>query len=253
MALTSVAEWDDYTFNHMVNVSVLSMALTRSLDIRGSMLREFGVSALMHDIGKVKTPTEVLTKPGKLTDEEFGIIKRHPVDGAHILLDTPEMPALAPVVAFEHHLKQDLSGYAEGIGHRTLNLATMIVSIADVYDALRSNRAYRKAMPTDRVRAIMSQHDSPAFEPVPLRRFVNLVGLFPAGTLVKLDHNEVAVVVREHPSDPFRPQVKIVLDARGRPLETPVLLDTWRNDEHTRNVVEAVDPATVDIDPLAYL
>lgn len=254
MALTSVARYDDYTFNHMVNVSVLSMALARSLDIRGPLLREFGVSALMHDIGKAKIPAEVLTKPGKLTDEEFAIIKRHVIDGAHILRKTPEMPPLSPIVAFEHHLKQDLSGYPEGIGHRTLNLATMIVSIADVYDALRTNRAYRKAMPSDRVRAIMNQQDSPAFEPVLLRRFVNLVGLFPPGTLVRLDTDEIAVVVREHPSDPFRPQVKIVLDAAGQRLEEPMLVDTWKQaDETGREAVEAIDPRAVGIEPLAHL
>ena len=90
-------------------------------------------------------------------------MKRHVVDGAHILRRTPEMPALAPIVAFEHHLRQDLSGYPENIGHRELNLCTQIVSIADVYDALRSNRVYREGLPSDRIRAIMTQKDSPAF------------------------------------------------------------------------------------------
>ena len=103
----------------------------------------------MHDIGKVNTPLEVLNKPDKLTKDEFEIMKRHVVDGAHILRRTPEMPALAPIVAFEHHLKQDLSGYPEKIGSRKLNLCTMIVSIADVFDALRSNRPYREGLATD--------------------------------------------------------------------------------------------------------
>jgi putative nucleotidyltransferase with HDIG domain len=111
----------------MVNVSALAMAQARALNIDGPLLREFGFAALMHDIGKVNTPLEVLNKPGKLTNEEFDIMKRHVVDGAHILRRTPEMPALAPIVAFEHHLKQDLSGYPEKIGSRKLNLCTMIV------------------------------------------------------------------------------------------------------------------------------
>lgn len=256
MALTSAARFDDYTFNHMVNVSILSMALARSLDIRGPMLREFGVAALMHDIGKVRVPEEVLNKPGRLTTEEFDLIKRHVIDGALILRDTPEMPALAPIVAFEHHLKQDLSGYPENIGSRRLNLCTMIVSIADVYDALRTNRAYRRAMPSDRVRAIMNEQGNPAFEPVLLRRFVNLIGLFPPGTLVRLATNEVAVVTHEHPADPFRPQVRIVLDGEGHPLPEPELVDTWDQDAAAstgREAIEAVDPTTVGIDPLAFL
>src|SRR5207244_2208216 len=148
-------------------------------------------AALMHDIGKVNTPLEVLNKPGQLTKEEFEIMKRHVVDGAHILRRTPEMPALAPIVAFEHHLKQDLSGYPEKIGSRNLNLCTMIVSIADVFDALRSNRIYRKGLPTDRIRAILAEKDSPAFNQVLLKRFVNLMGLFPVGNLVRLSTEEI--------------------------------------------------------------
>ncbi len=140
LALTALKRYDNYTFTHMVNVSVLAMAQARSLNMEGPLLREFGFAALMHDIGKVHTPQEVLNKPDKLTKDEFDIMQRHVVDGAHILRRTPEMPALAPVVAFEHHLRQDLSGYPAGIGHRNLNLCTQIVSIADVYDALRSNR-----------------------------------------------------------------------------------------------------------------
>jgi putative nucleotidyltransferase with HDIG domain len=97
----------------MVNVSALAMAQARALNIQGPLLREFGFAALMHDMGKVNTPLEVLNKPDKLTKDEFEMMKRHVIDGAHILRRTPEMPALAPIVAFEHHLKQDLSRYPE--------------------------------------------------------------------------------------------------------------------------------------------
>ena len=143
-------------------------------------------------------------------------MKRHVVDGAHILRRTPEMPALAPIVAFEHHLKQDLSGYPENIGSRKLNLCTMIVSIADVFDALRSNRPYRQGLATVRIRSIMGEQGNPAFNQALLKRFVNLMGLFPVGNLVRLNTDELAVVTAEHPTDPFRPQVKIVIDAIGR-------------------------------------
>jgi len=256
MALTALKRYDNYTFTHMVNVSVLAMAQARSLNLDGTLLREFGFAALMHDIGKVKTPLEVLNKPDKLTKEEFDLMKQHVVEGAHILRRTPEMPALAPVVAFEHHLRQDLSGYPENIGHRDLNLCTQIVSIADVYDALRSNRVYRDGLPSDRIRGIMTQKDSPAFNTRLLRRFINLMGLFPVGTLVRLGAGEVAVVTHEHPADPFRPQVKLLLDRSGHPTEDPQLVNTWEADargEFPWAVVEAVDPDTVQIDPLAYM
>ena len=256
MALTALKRYDNYTFTHMVNVSVLAMAQARSLNLEGPLLREFGFAALMHDIGKVHTPLEVLNKPERLTPEEFDLMKQHVVDGAHILRRTPEMPALAPVVAFEHHLRQDLSGYPENIGHRELNLCTQIVSIADVYDALRSNRVYREGLPSERVRAIMTQKDSPAFNSGLLRRFINLMGLFPVGTLVRLSTDEVAVVTREHPSDPFRPQVKILLDRLGERVEQPPLVNTWEADsrgDFPYAVVEAVDPDSVTIDPLTYM
>jgi len=253
MALTALKRYDNYTFTHMVNVSVLAMAQARSLNLDGALLREFGFAALMHDIGKVNTPTEILNKPDKLTPAEFDVMKRHVVDGAHILRRTPEMPALAPVVAFEHHLRQDLSGYPEKVGHRDLNLCTQIVSIADVYDALRSNRIYREGLPSERIRAIMTQKDSPAFNTKLLRRFINLMGLFPVGTLVRLESDEVAVVTHEHPSDPFRPRVKVLLDKGGAALEAPEIVDTWQFDSRKRGVVEAVNPDTVGVDPLAFL
>jgi putative nucleotidyltransferase with HDIG domain len=256
MALTALKRYDNYTFTHMVNVSVLAMAQARSLNLEGPLLREFGFAALMHDIGKVHTPLEVLNKPDKLTKEEFDLMKQHVVDGAHILRRTPEMPALAPVVAFEHHLRQDLSGYPENIGHRDLNLCTQIVSIADVYDALRSNRVYREGLPSDRIRAIMTQKDSPAFNSGLLRRFISLMGLFPVGTLVRLNTDEVAVVTHEHPTDPFRPQVKILFDRTGQAVELPPLVNTWEPDSrgnYSYAVVEAVDPDTLQIDPLTYM
>jgi putative nucleotidyltransferase with HDIG domain len=256
MALTALKKYDNYTFTHMVNVSSLAMAQARALNINGALLREFGFAALMHDIGKVNTPLEVLNKPDKLTKEEFEIMKRHVVDGAHILRRTPEMPALAPIVAFEHHLKQDLSGYPENVGSRKLNLCTMIVSIADVFDALRSNRPYRRGLATDRIRAIMAEKDNPAFNRPLLKRFVNLVGLYPVGNLVRLSTDELAVVTAEHPTDPFRPQVKILTNAKGDMLEEPVLANTWEPDgsgADGRAVVEAVDPEPLGIDPLQYL
>ena len=164
VALTAMRNYDNYTFTHMVNVSILTMGQARALGIEGRLLREFGLSALMHDIGKVRTPKEILQKPERLTDEEFVIMRRHPVEGAEILRRTPEMPILAPVVAFEHHLRLDGTGYPDGAKRDALNLGTMICSIADVYDAMRSQRAYQQAFPTDRVLAVLKKDDGAHFD-----------------------------------------------------------------------------------------
>ena len=177
--------YDNYTFTHMVNVSILTMGQARALGIEGRLLREFGLSALMHDIGKVRTPKEILNKPDKLTDDEFVIMRRHTVDGAEILRRTPEMPILAPVVAFEHHLRLDGTGYPFGVKRATLNLGTMLCSIADVYDAMRSQRAYQQAFPTARLGAVEERRRR-FFDPPLVRRFFQLLGIYPPRNLVRL-------------------------------------------------------------------
>jgi putative nucleotidyltransferase with HDIG domain len=256
ISLTSIKSHEVYTFSHMVNVSVLTMAQARTLGIQGPLLREFGVAGLMHDIGKTKTPPELLNKPGRLTDEETAVVRRHVVDGAQILRHTPDIPPLASVVAFEHHLRLDLSGYPERIGHRELNLCTMLVSIADVFDALRTNRAYRESLPSARVRAMLAAQSGTAFEPTLLRRFITLMGIFPVGTLVRLQTGEIAVVIDEHPTDPFRPLVRVVCDSDGRklPIDWDVnIAETDDRGKHPYSVAEAVDASSVRIDPLAVI
>ena len=165
LALTALKNYDNYTFTHMVNVSILTMGQARGArDRRCAAAREFGLAALMHDIGKVKTPTEILNKPDKLDDREFEIMKRHTVDGAEILRRTPEIPTLAPIVAFEHHLRLDGSGYPNGVIRGQLNLATMLCGVADVYDAMRSQRHYQQAFPTDRILAVLQRNDGKQFD-----------------------------------------------------------------------------------------
>jgi putative nucleotidyltransferase with HDIG domain len=254
LALTALKNYDNYTFTHMVNVSILTMGQARGLGIDGGQLREFGLAALMHDIGKVKTPNEILNKPGKLTDQEFTILKRHTVDGAEILKNTPEIPALAPVVAFEHHLRSDGTGYPTGVVRPRLNLGTSLCGIADVYDAMRSQRVYQQAHSSDRILAVLQRNDGTQFDQHLVRRFVQLVGIYPTGNLVKLDTGEIAVVIRPYAPDPYRPRVKVVIGTSGQRLERPFELSLWETTEgHSRSVRAPVDPATVDIDPLSYI
>ena len=256
VALTAMRNYDNYTFTHMVNVSILTMGQARALGIEGRLLREFGLSALMHDIGKVRTPTEVLNKPDKLTDDEFTIMKKHTVDGAEILRRTPEMPALAPVVAFEHHLRVDGTGYPHGVKRNGLNLGTMLCGIADVYDAMRSQRAYQQAFPTDRILAVLQRNDGTQFDQNLVRRFAQLVGIYPAGNLVRLDTGEIAVVVRTYAPDPYRPRVRVVINKEGVKLERPFDLNLWEigdEQEGPKAVQAPLDPAVHQIDPLTYL
>ncbi|MEO8521579.1 MAG: HD-GYP domain-containing protein [Acidobacteriota bacterium] len=256
VALTAMRNYDNYTFTHMVNVSILAMGQARALGIEGRLLREFGLSALMHDIGKVRTPKEILNKPDKLTDEEFAIMRRHTVDGAEILRRTPEMPILAPVVAFEHHLRQDGTGYPAAAKREGLNLATMICGIADVYDAMRSQRAYQQAFPTDRILAVLKRNDGTQFDQHLVRRFVQLLGIYPPGNLVRLSSGEIAVVTHVHAPDPHRPRVRVLFAADGRRLDLPQDRSLWEavRPDGTLETVEApVDPGDFGIDPLNYI
>jgi putative nucleotidyltransferase with HDIG domain len=255
LALATLKDYDNYTFTHMVNVSILTMGQARALGIDGSLLREFGLAGLMHDIGKVKTPLEVLNKPGRLTDEEFVVMRRHVVDGAEILRATPEIPTLAPVVAFEHHLRLDGTGYPFGAKRSALNVCTMLCSIADVFDAMRSQRKYQDAQPTARILEVLKHEDGSQFDPNLVRRFVQLVGIYPAGNLVRLNTGETAVVTKIYAPDPHRPRVKVVLDRTGARVDFPYEVNLWeQNGEgHTNAIVAPLDSAAVGIDPLSLL
>ena len=256
VALTAMRNYDNYTFTHMVNVSILTMGQARALGIEGRLLREFGLSALMHDIGKVRTPHEILNKPAKLTDEEFTIMRRHVVDGAEILRRTPEMPILAPVVAFEHHLRLDGSGYPFGVTRPSLNLNTMLCSISDVYDAMRSQRAYQQAFPSDRILAVLKRADGTQFDQHLVRRFVQLLGIYPPGTFVRLSTGEIAVVTRVHAPDPYRPRVRILFRRDGTRLDAAVERNLWEPAGHSEaldSVTTPLDPAPFGIDPLSFV
>ena len=254
LALTTLKNYDSYTFTHMVNVSILTMGQARGLGIDGSLLREFGLSALLHDIGKVNTPSEILNKPDKLDDREFEILRRHTVDGAEMLRRTPEIPSLAPIVAFEHHLRLDGTGYPFGVSRSTLNLGTMLCGIADVYDAMRSQRVYQQAFPTDRILAVLQRNDGKQFDQHLVRRFSQLVGIYPAGNLVRLNTGEVAVVLQAYPPDPYRPRVRLLFDPSGAAITRVRELNLWETKTKESRLIQApLDPAAYDFDPLTYL
>ena len=255
VALTALKGYDNYTFTHMVNVSILTMAQARALGVEGAVLREFGVAGLMHDIGKTRTPDEILNKPDRLTEVEFEIMKRHVVDGAAILRRTPGMPPIAPVVAFEHHLRIDGTGYPD-VRRPELNLATQLCGIADVYDAMRSQRQYQASFPSDRILAVLQRNDGRQFDQHLVRRFVQIMGIYPPGNLVRLNTVEAGVVLRASAADPRRPRVRVVLSKTDRRLNRPYEVDLLDADPAGRlpsSIVAPLDPAAFNLDPLAMM
>lgn len=173
--LLSMKQFDEYTTTHALNVSVLSMALTEFLELSPRDIRTFGVAGLLHDIGKVKIPRDILVKPGKLTPEEREIINSHTVEGARIIIQTQNQLDLAAVVAYEHHIMIDGSGYPTMRYRRDCHYASRIVHVCDVYDALRTKRPYRDAWEAERVLSYIAERAGSEFDPVIADAFVRMM------------------------------------------------------------------------------
>ena len=174
--LLQLKEFDQYTTTHSLNVSVLAMALAEFIGLGPKDVRGFGVAGLLHDLGKVRIPKEVLTKPGKLTDDEWAIMRRHPVDGAKIIYESDRQLDLASAVAYEHHIMINGGGYPSRHFHRECHKASKLVHICDVYDALRTNRPYREAWEAERVLANIRAGSGPDFDPELARAFDQMMG-----------------------------------------------------------------------------
>lgn len=162
--LLQLKDFDQYTTTHSLNVSVLAMALAEFIGLSGKDVRAFGVAGLLHDLGKVRIPKDVLTKPGKLTDDEWKVMRRHPIDGAKIIYESDRQLDLASAVAYEHHIMIDGGGYPSRHFRRQPHKASKLVHICDVYDALRTHRPYRPAMEPEAVLAQIERGSGPDFD-----------------------------------------------------------------------------------------
>lgn len=173
--LLQLREFDEYTTTHSLNVAVLSMALAEWMGMGARDVRSFGVAGLLHDLGKVRIPKDILNKPGKLSDEEFEVIRRHPVEGARIIVESDKQLDVASVVAYEHHMMLDGGGYPRRKHERGVHMASRIVHVCDVYDALRTNRPYREAWEPERVMAQIEKGSGHDFDPDVVRAFSAMI------------------------------------------------------------------------------
>ncbi len=190
--LLRLKEFDQYTVTHTLNVAVLTMALAEYLGLGPREVRAFGIAGLLHDLGKVRIPTEILNKAGKLTDEERAVMRNHTVEGARIILETEEHLDLAAVVAYEHHIRIDGGGYPSIQYQRTCHQASDLVHVCDVFDALRTHRPYREAWPTERALSIIEEGAGPEFDQDIARAFVTMMRQWEAGVAeVSTDDPEI--------------------------------------------------------------
>jgi HD-GYP domain-containing protein (c-di-GMP phosphodiesterase class II) len=224
ISLVDIKSMDNYTYAHCVNVAVISIILGISLNLSKKNLTYLCIGALIHDIGKSFIPREILQKPGRLTPEEFEIIKNHSKYGYNFLNKFFSLSSHIKLIVLQHHERFDGLGYPNGISKQKISYLARIVSIADVYDALTSDRPYKRAMcPSDALEYLMSNAGT-LFDHDMLNVFCKIVIPFPQGTIVSLSNGDIGVVEQTIPNFPLRPIVKILKSECPRKIGSKINL-----------------------------
>jgi HD-GYP domain-containing protein (c-di-GMP phosphodiesterase class II) len=260
LGMTTIKNYDEYTFNHSVNVSIYSLAIGKRLGFSKKALTELGITALLHDIGKSKIPREVLNKPASLDEEEWGMMKKHPLMGVEIVLNLKQLGEINPrmvVGIFDHHLKSDLSGYPKLFRRREVGLFGRIIQIADSYDAMTSPRIYRKTPYTpEQALALLLRERTVNFDPILLKIFIGLVGIYPIGSLVLLNTREMGIVYKPDHDPKWLDRPMVILVARGEKgdvkKEIVDLKETDGTGRYRRSIVKTLDPHQYHIDIAKY-
>ncbi len=263
VGLTAIRDYDEYTFTHSVNVCIFAVALGRRLGMTKLQLFDLGLSALMHDIGKSRVPLDFLNKSEELSEEEWRRIANHPWLGILVLFQLrgqqEDVSYRAMTVAYEHHMRADLSGYPRAVRPRTISMTSKIVAVADGYDAATTRRAYQTTpIPPSAVLQEMRDNPKRGLDQIVVKAFINLLGIYPVGTLVVLDTFELAVVQAANPRlDALsRPIVRIVSDAQGNMLHPAPEIDLAQPEacgEYPRTIIKTADPARYGINVGDYI
>ncbi|MBU1045307.1 MAG: HD domain-containing protein [Candidatus Omnitrophica bacterium] len=255
LALASLRSYDEYTFTHSANVAILSVTLASTLIDDPLILKRLARAAILHDIGKTKIPLKILNKPDKLDPVEWQLMQQHPLFGAQILEQQAGMDELSIIIASQHHMKYDLSGYPQIQHLAPLHPLSLVVNICDIYDAISSKRPYKNSLPCDKALSIMMRLIGCDFDPAFFKIFVQMMGIYPPGTLVRLNTLELAITKRAHPSALLLPQIKIIMNASGQLLNDPLTIDLSDSEQNKtqRSIEETVDPSLFGINPLDFI
>jgi len=249
--LTNIRDFDEYTYAHCANVCVYSLTIGLKLGLDRQRLSDLGFAALFHDIGKIKLPEDLIRKPDVFDENDWRQMQRHPILGAKTILRNLKFnrqSARAAVVAFEHHINKDFTGYPTLSAKRSTNLFSKIVSIADTFDALNSGRVYiKRAIPPDEVlRKMMYQMDV-KFDDFLLKLFINIIGIYPPGTMVLLTGDKLAVVSKTNPNNLSRPELKIIGSKSG-PYKEFIEIDLAAPENSDIKINRIIDPSKYNID-----
>jgi len=225
ISLARLKTADDYTYMHSVAVCALMASLARQLGLSEQEIREAGMAGLLHDLGKAMMPMDVLNKPGKLTDDEFRIIKNHPVEGHRLLVEAKSASDIVLDVCRHHHEKVDGSGYPDKLAGDQISLYAKMGAVCDVYDAITSNRPYKKGWdPAESIQK-MSQWSKGHFDERVFQAFIKSIGIYPVGSLVKLGSGRLAVVLEQSEKSLLAPRIKVFFSTKSQAYIVPEVLD----------------------------
>lgn len=250
ISLSRMKNKDDYTFMHSVSVAGLLITFARHEGFSHAQIREIAIGGLLHDIGKMSTPDTILNKNGKLTDEEFAIMKDHVVQSRLILEKIPGFSSMALNVAAQHHERFDGSGYPLGLKGDAISSIGQMSSIVDVYDALTSERIYKDAWePTFVLKKLIewSQHH---FKTEQVHSFIRCLGIYPVGTLVEMESGRIGIVIEQHHSNLLHPTVRFIYNRSTRRYTEPRVIELER--EQSDTIKRAVSPLEFGIDLNAF-
>lgn len=247
---------DEYTSEHSMRVCILALTFGRHLELAEPELNTLGLGALLHDVGKMHVPAEIINKPARLTPEEFELMKSHVPKGVEILEGTKGIPVAAIEVARLHHERYDGSGYAYGMKGDQIGLFGQIGAIVDSYDAITSDRSYHKGMSAHDALRKLYEWRRKDFHDQLVEQFIQCMGIYPIGSVVEMNTGSIGVVVSVNRTWRLRPRVALVLDAAKRPYQSPRIVDLVNEDTHGSDavVIRSVLPAgSFGINPVDYL
>jgi len=251
LALSLIKDYDDYTFTHSVNVAVIALAVGRACGLGKEELRVLGMGGLLHDLGKLKIDIDIINKPGRLTSNEFESIKQHPQLGATILREMQQLPEAVIEISLCHHLRYDHSGYPHTEKGKELLPMTHMVTIADAYDAMTTLRPYQRPFTPRRALQHLQEQEGVLYHPGILKTFIEDLGPYPVGSLIRLQDNRIALVVKVGLQEGEVMRLKVLFDAEGRQLPTPEQLDLSMNELWF--IVAEVDPLAKGIQVTDFL
>lgn len=255
--LTYLKSRDEYTATHCMNVCILALTFGRCLGLDETALHQLGLGALLHDLGKMQIPGEVLNKPGRLTEEEFAIIKKHPGLGFAMLRDDKNLDKASLHIVLHHHERLDGRGYPRGLGEKKIPLLTRISSIVDVYDAITSDRCYHDGIAPAQALENLFKWASGNFDVALLERFIKCIGIYPIGSVVRLSSGEVGIIVASDECNRLKPILLIVQNAEGKPLAQRRLINmasaSWERGDADLSIEQVLEPKDAEVDIKAVL